>query len=135
MHLDFALRRLASLVERLVIYPENMRANLDRTQGLVHSQKVLLALTQKGMAREAAYSTVQSAAMRTWRGEGHFQDLLKENPEVRERLSDAEFSQAFGEEDSFRHVDTIFARVFGEGLSERPATVRLRCYIRSPGET
>ncbi len=72
IHLDFALRRLASLVERLVVYPENMKRNLDHLKGLVQSQRVLLALTQKGMAREAAYSAVQGAAMKVWRGEGTF---------------------------------------------------------------
>src|SRR5580658_2322084 len=83
VHLDFALRRLASLIERLVIYPENMARNLDRLGGLVHSQRVLLALTQKGMSREDAYAAVQRNAMRVWRGEGVFVDLLKADPEVR----------------------------------------------------
>ena len=72
IHLDFALRRLAMVMERLVIYPENMLKNLDRLGGLVHSQRVLLALTQKGMSREDAYAAVQSNAMRVWRGEGSF---------------------------------------------------------------
>src|SRR5258706_1171261 len=72
VHLDFALRRLASLVERLVIYPQNMASNLNRLGGLVHSQRVLLALTQKGMAREEAYAAVQRSAMKVWRGEGAF---------------------------------------------------------------
>ncbi len=113
VHLDFALRRLASLMERLVVYPENMARNLDRLEGLVHSQRVMLALTQKGMAREAAYGAVQRNAMKVWRGEGAFIDLLKADPEVRPHLTDAELAEVFDPEWSFKHVDTIFTRVFG----------------------
>src|ERR1700750_1841297 len=82
IHLDFALRRLANVVERLVVYPENMLKNLDRLGGLVHSQRVLLALTQKGMSREDAYSAVQGNAMKVWRGEGSFLDFLQADPDV-----------------------------------------------------
>jgi adenylosuccinate lyase len=114
VHLDFALRRLASLVERLVVYPENMARNLDRLGGLVHSQRVLLALTQKGMSREDAYAAVQRNAMRVWRGEGAFVELLKADPEVRSRLTDADLADAFDPAWHFSHVDTIFLRVFGE---------------------
>ena len=113
IHLDFALRRLAGVVERLVIYPENMAKNLDRLGGLVHSQRVLLALTQKGMSREASYGAVQRNAMRVWRGEGNFLDFLKADPEV--TLSDAELSELFDLGYHFKHVDTVFARVFGVG--------------------
>jgi len=116
VHLDFALRRLASLVERLVVYPENMQKNLDRMGGLVHSQQVLLALTQKGMSRESAYSAVQRDAMQVWRGEGRFLDLLRADPEVREHLTDSEIGDLFDLAWHFKHVDTIFARVFGEGV-------------------
>jgi adenylosuccinate lyase len=112
VHLDFALRRLAGVVERLVIYPENMAKNLDRLGGLVHSQRVLLALTQKGVSREAAYAAVQRNAMRVWRGEGNFLDFLKADPEV--TLSDAELSELFDLGYHFKTVDRIFARVFGE---------------------
>jgi adenylosuccinate lyase len=115
VHLDFALRRLAMVVERLVIYPENMLKNLDRLGGLVHSQRVLLALTQKGMSREAAYSAVQSNAMRVWRGEGVFLDFLKTDPEVTEHLGAAELEALFDLGYHFKHVDTVFARVFGPG--------------------
>ena len=115
VHLDFAMRRLASLVERLVVYPENMQKNLDRMGGLVHSQQVLLALTQKGMSRESAYSAVQRDAMQVWRGEGRFLDLLRADPEVREHLTDSEIGDLFDLAWHFKHVDTIFARVFGEG--------------------
>ena len=115
VHLDFALRRLASLVERLVVYPENMRKNLDRMGGLVHSQQVLLALTQKGMAREAAYSAVQRNAMSVWRGEGRFLDLLRADPDVRGQLNDHELADLFDLGWHFKHVNTIFNRVFGPG--------------------
>src|SRR6201999_55470 len=86
VHLDFALRRLATVMERLVVYPENMLKNLDRLGGLVHSQRVLLALTHKGMSREDAYAAVQRNAMKVWRGEGQFIDFLKADPDVRPRL-------------------------------------------------
>ncbi len=111
VHLDFALRRLASVVERLVVYPQNMARNLDHLGGLVHSQRVLLALTQKGLSREASYSAVQRNAMKVWRGEGSFLDFLKADPEV--TLSDAELGELFDLAYHFKNVDRIFARVFG----------------------
>ncbi|HYD43628.1 MAG TPA: adenylosuccinate lyase [Phenylobacterium sp.] len=117
VHLDFALRRLAGVVERLVVYPENMLKNLDRLSGLVHSQRVLLALTQKGVSREDAYAAVQGAAMKVWRGEGAFLDFLKADPVVRPNLSDDELSELFDLGYHFKHVDTIFARVFGANPS------------------
>ena len=112
VHLDFALRRLASVVDRLLIYPENMAKNLDRLGGLVHSQRVLLALTQKGLSREASYAAVQRNAMKVWRGEGNFLDFLKADPEV--TLSDAELEPLFDLDYHFKAVDRVFARVFGE---------------------
>ena len=112
VHLDFALRRLASVMQRLVIYPDNMAKNLDRLGGLVHSQRVLLALTQKGVARETAYAAVQRNAMRVWRGEGNFLDFLKADPQV--TLSDAELAELFDLAYHFKNVDRIFARVFGD---------------------
>ena len=119
IHLDFALRRLASLVERLVVYPENMKRNLDHLKGLVQSQRVLLALTQKGMAREAAYSAVQGAAMKVWRGEGTFVELLQADPAVRPHLTDADLDDAMDPTDSLRQVDFIFGRVFGEAAMDQ----------------
>jgi len=113
--LDFALARLAGVIERLVVYPDNMRKNLDRLGGLVHSQRVLLALTQKGLAREAAYGAVQRNAMKVWRGDGTFIELLKADPEVHGRLSDAELTGLFDSAWHFAQVDAIFARVFGGG--------------------
>jgi adenylosuccinate lyase len=114
VHLDFALRRLAGVVDKLVVYPENMARNLDRLGGLVHSQRVLLALTQKGLSREDSYAAVQRNAMKVWRGEGDFLGFLKADPDVRPRLSDAELAELFDPAWHFKHVDTIFRRVFGE---------------------
>jgi adenylosuccinate lyase len=112
--LDFALMRLAGLIDKLLIYPENMQKNLDRLGGLVHSQRLLMALTQKGCSREEAYRLVQRNAMPVWRGEGEFQALLQNDTEVRKYLSDAEIADQFDLGYHFKHVDTIFRRVFGE---------------------
>jgi adenylosuccinate lyase len=114
IHLDFALRRLTGVIDKLLVYPENMRKNLDRLGGLIHSQRVLLALTQKGMSREDSYAAVQRNAMPVWRGEGNFLDLLKQDKEVAALLSPAELESLFDLGYHTKHVDTIFARVFGE---------------------
>jgi adenylosuccinate lyase len=111
--LDFALARLAAIVDKLVVYPANMRKNLERLGGLVHSQRVLLALTQKGAAREDAYAVVQRNAMRAWQGEGDFLSLLKADKDVRRHLSEAALEENFNLDHHFKHVDTVFARVFG----------------------
>jgi adenylosuccinate lyase len=111
--LDFALMRLAGVVDKLVVYPQNMQKNLDRLGGLVHSQRVLLALTQKGVSREDAYRLVQRNAMPVWRGEGDFLKLLKKDAEVKAKLSDAELEELFDLGYHLKHVDTIFKRVFG----------------------
>jgi adenylosuccinate lyase len=111
--LDFALARLAGVIDKLVVYPDNMQKNLDRLGGLVHSQRVLIALTQKGMSREDAYAAVQRNAMKVWRGEGSFLAFLKADPEVRAKLSAAEIEENFNLDYHFKNVDTIFARVFG----------------------
>lgn len=108
--LDFALARLTGVVEKLVIYPERMQKNLDLLGGLVHSQRVLLALTHAGISREDAYRIVQQNAMPVWRGEGQFLDLLKADEEV--TLSDEELEALFNLDYHFKHVDDIFARVF-----------------------
>ncbi len=112
--LDFALARLAGVIDNLVVYPQNMRRNLDRLGGLIHSQRVLLALTQKGVSREDAYVFVQRNAMPVWRGEGDFLTLLKADKDVHAALSAPELETLFDLGYHFRHVDTIFARVFGE---------------------
>ncbi len=109
--LDFALARMTNVVAQLVIYPERMQANLDKLGGLVHSQRILLALTQAGVSREDAYRLVQRNAMPVWRGEGQFLDLLKADPDV--ILSDAELEALFDLGYHFKHVDYIFNRVFG----------------------
>ncbi len=111
--LDFALNRLAGLVDRLVVYPENMQKNLDRLGGLVHSQRVLLALTQKGAAREDAYRLVQRNAMKVWQEGGDFQKLLAADPDVRAHLTADEIAANFDIGHHLREVDTIFTRVFG----------------------
>jgi adenylosuccinate lyase len=111
--LDFALARLASVVDKLMIYPDAMRRNLDRLGGLHNSQRVLLALTQAGVSREEAYRVVQRNAMKVWRGEGDFLDLLKADKEVSSQLADETLEALFDESYHFRHVDTIFGRVFG----------------------
>jgi adenylosuccinate lyase len=112
--LDFAICRTAAIIGKLVIYPERMQANLDRTQGLVNSQRVMLALTQKGVAREHAYRLVQKNAMRTWNNEGPLLTLLKADPEVSAALSAEELEKLFDATFHFKNVDTIFERVFGE---------------------
>jgi adenylosuccinate lyase len=112
--LDFALARMANVVGKLVVYPERMRENLNKTRGLVHSQRVLLALTQKGLGREDSYRLVQKNAMRAWNGEGTLLDLLKADAEVSRALTAAELESLFDLEYHFKQVDMIFARVFAE---------------------
>ncbi|TMJ54668.1 MAG: adenylosuccinate lyase [Alphaproteobacteria bacterium] len=112
--LDFALARLAGLIDKLVVYPQNMRKNLDRLGGLIHSQRIMLALTQKGVAREEAYRLVQRNAMKAWSGEGDFGALLDADPDVRKHLSKPEIAASFDLDAHLRHVDTIFQRVFGK---------------------
>jgi adenylosuccinate lyase len=112
--LDFALNRLTGVIDKLVVYPANMMKNLDRLGGLVHSQRLLIALTQKGCSREDAYRLVQRNAMPVWRGEGDFRTLLKADADVRKYLSDAEIDEKFDLGYHLKHVDTIFRRVFGE---------------------
>ncbi|WP_424627279.1 adenylosuccinate lyase [Bradyrhizobium sp. SYSU BS000235] len=111
--LDFGLNRLAGVVDKLLVYPANMQKNLDRLGGLVHSQRVLIALTQKGASREDAYKLVQRNAMPVWRGEGEFLPLLKKDADVKKYLNDAELEEQFDLGYHFKHVDTIFKRVFG----------------------
>ncbi|WP_336488043.1 adenylosuccinate lyase [Methylobacterium nigriterrae] len=113
--LDFALARLTGVVDKLLIYPANMQRNLDRLGGLVHSQRVLLALTQAGLSREDAYRLVQRNAMPVWRGEGDFLTLLKADSEVAAALGPEQIEACFDLGYHFKHVDTIFARVFGAG--------------------
>jgi adenylosuccinate lyase len=115
--LDFALARLTGVVDKLIVYPENMRKNLDRLGGLIHSQRVLLALTQKGISREDAYMYVQRNAMPVWRGEGDFLTLLKRDSDVSKVLSAADLEELFDLDYHLKHVDTVFRRVFGDGAA------------------
>jgi adenylosuccinate lyase len=113
--LDFALARLTGVVDKLIVYPERMGKNLDRMGGLVHSQRVLLALTQAGLSREDAYSLVQRNAMKVWESDGELSllGLLKEDPEVSKRLSSDELENLFDLGYHLKQVDMIFERVFG----------------------
>ncbi len=115
--LDFALRRLAGVVDKLVVYPENMKKNLDKLGGLIHSQRVLLALTQVGMSREEAYRAVQRNAMPVWRGEGDFLTLLKADEDVAKYLDAAALEALFDLGYHTKNVGVIFKRVFGEDAS------------------
>jgi adenylosuccinate lyase len=112
--LDFALARLTGVVDKLLVYPERMQKNLDRMGGLVHSQRVLLALTQAGMSREDSYAAVQRNAMKVWESDGALSllELLKADPEVAGKLSPAQLEASFGLDYHFAQVDRIFARVF-----------------------
>jgi adenylosuccinate lyase len=115
--LDFALARLTGVIDKLILYPERMRKNLDRMGGLVHSQRVLLALTQAGLSREESYALVQRNATKVWESDGELSllELLKADPEVSQRLSADELNGLFDLDYHLKHVDTIFARVFGAG--------------------
>ena len=112
--MHFMLGRLARIVEGLVVYPENMRKNLDRLGGIHFSQRVMLALVESGITREEAYSIVQRNAMCVWKGEGSLRELLEADSEVTERLSPGTLDEAFDENAFVRHRETIFSRTFGE---------------------
>ena len=114
--LDFALARLTNVIDKLLIYPERMQANMDRMGGLIHSQRVLLALTQAGLSREDSYALVQRNAMQVWGSDGKLQllDLLKSDPEVAALLSDTQLEDLFDLGYHFKRIDVIFERVFGE---------------------
>jgi adenylosuccinate lyase len=112
--LDFALARVAGVIDKLVVYPEAMQKNLDRLGGLIHSQRVLLALAQKGVARDDAYAIVQRNAMPVWRGEGEFLTLLRTDKDVAKVLSAQELEALFDLGYHLKQVDTIFERVFGQ---------------------
>jgi adenylosuccinate lyase len=119
--LDFALNRLAGVVEKLLVYPETMQKNLDQLGGLVHSQRVLLALTQAGISREDSYRLVQRNAMKVWGGEGDFLALLRSDPEIAGKIADEKLAACFDASYHTKHVDTIFARVFGKDAQAKAA--------------
>jgi len=112
--LDFALHRLTAVIDKLLVYPERMQKNLDRMGGLIHSQRVLLALTQAGVSREDAYALVQRNAMKVWQSDGELSllDLLKADPEVTAHLDAAALEANFDLGYHFKQIDTIFDRVF-----------------------
>jgi adenylosuccinate lyase len=112
--LDFALARLAGVIDKLVVYPENMLANLNRFRGLVHSQRVLLALTQAGVSREDSYRLVQRNAMKVWEQGKDFLEELLADKDVRAALSEEQIRDKFDLGYHTKHVDTIFRRVFGD---------------------
>ena len=116
--LDFALHRLAGLIDKLVVYPEAMKANLESLGGLVHSQRVMLALVDKGMSREDAYEAVQRNAMKAWSSKSDFLALLEKDAVVSQRLPPAELRALFDLGYHLKHVDTIFRRVFGEAYGQ-----------------
>ncbi|MEY3703276.1 MAG: hypothetical protein RLZZ561_896 [Pseudomonadota bacterium] len=114
--LDFALARLTGVIDKLLVYPERMQKNLDKMGGLVHSQRVLLALTQAGVSREDSYRLVQRNAMKVWESDGQLSllELLKADTEVTAALSPSEIEEKFDLGYHLKHVDTIFDRVFGQ---------------------
>jgi adenylosuccinate lyase len=113
--LDFALGRLTGVIDKLLIYPERMQKNLDRMGGLVHSQRVLLALTQAGISREDSYRIVQRNAMKVWESDGaeSLMELLKADPDIAAKMTASEIEDRFNLDYHFKHIDTIFDRVFG----------------------
>jgi adenylosuccinate lyase len=117
--LDFALHRLAGMIEKMVIYKDRVKANLDALGGLVHSQRVLLALTQSGVSREDAYRIVQSNAMAAWSSGGSFQERLKTDPIVAKKMSAKQIDAMFDLGYHTKHVDTLFARVFGKPKAKK----------------
>jgi adenylosuccinate lyase len=112
---DYMLTRLSNIVEHLIVYPENMKANLEKTGGLIYSEAVLLWLTRKGLSREEAYAVVQRNAMKIWEQGGDFKTVLSRDGEIQRLLSSEELDMAFDVRHQLRHTDEIFRRVFGEG--------------------
>jgi adenylosuccinate lyase len=113
--LDFALARLTGVIDKLLVYPERMMKNMNRMGGLIHSQRVLLALTQAGASREDSYVMVQRNAMKVWESDGTLSllDLLKADPGVSAKLGNAELEALFDLDYHLKHIDTVFGRVFG----------------------
>jgi adenylosuccinate lyase len=120
--LDYMLARATDLIENLVVYPERMKRNLELTGGLVYSQRLLLALIDKGAQRKDSYEAVQRNAMAAWKGGGHFSDLVSKDPFITRRLTTAEIASCFDPRYYVRHVDEIFHRVFGSSASRTRRT-------------
>ena len=112
--LDFALARMTNVIDKLIVYPENMQSNLDKLGGLIHSQRILLELTQKGMTREESYAAVQRNAMPVWLEGKDFRDLLKSDKAIEKYLNHKEIDDLFDMSFHMKHIDTIFSRVFEE---------------------
>jgi adenylosuccinate lyase len=112
--IDYMLNRLSSLIENLIVYPENMKANLEKMGGLIYSEAILLLLTQKGLSREEAYGVVQRNAMKVWEKGGDFKTLLSQDEAIKRLLTQEELDAAFDIREHLKHVDNIFQRVFGE---------------------
>lgn len=112
--IDYMLNRLASLIEHLIVYPENMKANLEKTGGLIHSEAILLLLTKKGLSREEAYGVVQRNAMQVWERGADFKTLLTQDETIQRLLTPEEVEHTFNVRSHLQHVDHIFRRVFGE---------------------
>jgi adenylosuccinate lyase len=112
--IDYMLNRLASLIENLIVYPENMKANLEKMGGLIHSEAILLLLTKKGLSREEAYGVVQRNAMQVWERGADFRTLLAQDETIKRLLTPEELNHTLDVRSHLRHVDDIFRRVFGE---------------------
>lgn len=112
--IDYMLARFTNLIDKLIIYPENMRRNMDISRGLYHSETVMLSLVEKGLTREEAYRLVQRNAMDAWRGRGEFRELLKKDPDISRHLSEREIDRCFDLRRMLKNVDYIFKRVFGK---------------------
>ena len=112
--IDYMINRLASIVENLIVYPDHMKANLEKTGGLIYSEAILLLLTKKGLSREEAYGVVQRNAMKVWEKGGDFKTFLAQDETVRQLLSSKELDGAFDARNHLKHVDEIFQRVFGD---------------------
>lgn len=109
--LDYMLNRFAGVIEKLMVYPENMKENMEKTHGLVYSQRLLLMLIEKGLSRENAYDTVQPLAMKAWEERRSFRDLAEQDNIIKENLTSGEIDDAFDVDHHIRRVDEIFERV------------------------
>ena len=122
--IDYMLAKVTDLIKHLVVYPANMKRNLELTGGLVYSQRLLLALIEKGAQRKESYETVQRNAMASWNGSGGLQELISKDPFVAQHLTKSEIAACFNPKYYLRHVDDIFKRVFGNGSRSKPTKGR-----------
>ncbi|GAG60406.1 unnamed protein product, partial [marine sediment metagenome] len=108
------LKKFINLISNLNVYPERMKENLEKTKGLIFSQKIMLELTKKGLSREEAYRIVQGISMRVWQGQAEFKELLLEDPEINQYLTKSEIEECFDYQTYLKNIDLIFIRVFGQ---------------------